>query len=169
MKTFFKAITLTAAMVTVSGVYAAEAQKIGVVIPSKIMQESPQRESMIKKLEAEFKGRYEEILALETEIKKLEAKIKQDGELLSANELTSLQRDIQEKVSAYKLKRKNFEEDNRQRQSEEQQKASKQLIELIDAVATEEGYDLILNGEQVVFVKPELDISDKVIQKMSTK
>ena len=169
MKTFFKIITLTAAMVTVSGVHAAEAQKIGVVIPSKIMQESPQRESMIKKLEAEFKGRYEEILALETEIKKLEAKIKQDGELLSTNELTSLQRDIQEKVSAYKLKRKNFEEDNRQRQGEEQQKASKQLLELIDAVATEEGYDLILNGEQVVFVKPELDISDKVIQKMSTK
>lgn len=169
MKTFFKVITLTAAMVAVSGVHAAEAQKIGVVIPSKIMQESPQRESMIKKLEAEFKGRYEEILALETEIKKLEAKIKQDGELLSTNELTSLQRDIQEKVSAYKLKRKNFEEDNRQRQGEEQQKASKQLLELIDAVATEEGYDLILNGEQVVFVKPELDISDKVIQKMSTK
>ena len=108
MKTFLKVITLTAAMVSISAVQAEEAQKIGVVYPSKIMQESPQRDRIIKKLEAEFKDRYTELQSIEKEIKSLETKIKQDGELLSNNELTTLQRKIEVKVSEYKLNRKAF-------------------------------------------------------------
>lgn len=169
MKTFLKVITLAAAMVSVSGVHAAEAQKIGVVFPSKVMQESPQRDRIIKKLEAEFKDRYSALQIIEKDIKTLEAKIKQDGELLSNNELTGLQRQIEVKVSEYKLKRKAFEEDNRRRQGEEQQKALELVREVINTVAEEGNYDLILNAEQIVYSKPGLDISDKVIQEISTK
>ena len=52
MKTILKVVTLTVAMVSASVANAAQdTQKIGVVFPSKIMQESPQREKIIKKLE----------------------------------------------------------------------------------------------------------------------
>ena len=168
MKTFLKVITL-AAMVSIPMVNAAEAQKIGVVFPSKVMQESPQRDRIIKKLEAEFKARYEELQVIEKDIKDLEAKIKRDGELLSKDDLTGLQRQIEVKVSEYKLKRKAFEEDNRRRQGEEQQKALIVVRDVINSVAKQGGYDLILNGEQTVFSIPALDISDKVIQEISTK
>ena len=168
MKTFLKVITL-AAMVSIPMVNAAEAQKIGVVFPSKVMQESPQRDRIIKKLEAEFKARYEELQVIEKDIKDIEAKIKRDGELLSKDDLTGLQRQIEVKVSEYKLKRKAFEEDNRRRQGEEQQKALIVVRDVINSVAKQGGYDLILNGEQTVFSIPALDISDKVIQEISTK
>ena len=88
MKTFFKVITLATAMGTMSAANAADVQKIGVVFPSKVMQESPQRERIIKKLESEFKGRYEKLQSLEKEIKNLQTKIKKDGELLGKNEVT---------------------------------------------------------------------------------
>ncbi|MFT6987589.1 MAG: outer membrane protein, partial [Psychromonas sp.] len=66
MKTFFKAATLAVAMVSLSTANAAqETKKIGVVFPTKIMQQSPQREQTIKRLESEFKGRYEDLQALE--------------------------------------------------------------------------------------------------------
>ena len=169
MKTFFKVITLAAAMVSVSAVQAADTSKIGVVFPSKVMKESPQRARIIKQLEGEFKGRYEELQSLEKSIKKIETKIKKDGELLNKSEVTALQRDIEGKISEYKLKRKAFEEDNRRRQGEENQKVLAVVSKVINEVAKEGGYDLILNGEQIVFSKPALDISDKVIQKISTK
>lgn len=169
MKTFFKVITLAAAMVSVSAVQAAETSKIGVVFPSKVMKESPQRARIIKQLESEFKGRYEELQSLEKSIKSIETKIKKDGELLNKSEVTALQRDIEGKISEYKLKRKAFEEDNRRRQGEENQKVLAVVSKVINEVAKEGGYDLILNGEQIVFSKPALDISDKVIQKISTK
>jgi len=169
MKGLFKIITLIAFATSISFAHAAESQKIGVVFPSKIMSQSPQRASMIKKLEGEFKDRYLALQKLGKSIKEIETKIKRDGELLSAEERTDLQRQHQVKVSEYKLNGKAFEEDQRRRQSEEQQKILKIVREVINGIAKKDGYDLILNGEQIVFTKPALDISDKVIQEISTK
>ena len=170
MKTFFKVVTLAVAMVSVSVANSAQAaQKIGVVFPSKIMKESPQREKIIKKLEGEFKGRYDELQELEKGIKKIETTLKRDAELMNDSDVTSLQRKGEVKMSEYKLKRKAFEEDNRRRQGEEQQKALLIVKDVIDAVAKKGGYDLILNGEQIVFAKPALDISDVVIKEISKR
>ncbi len=169
MNTFFKIVTLTIAFFALPTVHAAEANKIGVVFPSKIMKESPLRERSIKKLEAEFKNRYEALQALEKGIKDVESKIKRDGELLSTDELTALQRKMEVKVSEYKINRKAFEDDNRRRQGEEQQKALTVIREVIAAVAETGNYDLIFNGEQVIFTKPGLDISDIVIEEISKK
>jgi outer membrane protein len=170
MKTILKVVTLTVAMVLASVANAAQdTQKIGVVFPSKIMQESPQREKIIKKLEGEFKGRYDELQKIEKEIKKIETTLKRDAELMNANDVKSLQRKAEVKVSEYKLKRKAFEEDNRRRQGEEQQKALLIVKEVINAVAAKGDYDLILNGEQIVFAKPDLDISDFVIKELSKR
>ncbi|PKG39914.1 OmpH family outer membrane protein [Psychromonas sp. Urea-02u-13] len=169
MKTFLKAATLAVAMISVPAVNAAEVQKVGVVFPSKIMKESPQRERIIKKLEAEFKARYEALQSLEKEITKLEKSLKRDAELMNNDEVTAMQRKVEVKLSEYKLNRKAFEEDNRRRQGEEQQKALVVVRDVIDAVAKEQGYDIILNGEQIVFAKPAYDISDVVIEEISKK
>lgn len=170
MKTFFKVVTLAVAMVSVSTVNAAqESKKIAVVFPTKIMKQSPQREKTMKKLENEFKGRYEDLQALEKEITKIEKTLDRDAELMSASKVTGLKRKVEVKLSEYKLKRKAFEEDNRRRQGEEQQKALIQVREVINAVALKGGYDLILNGEQIVYSKPALDISDIIIKEISKK
>lgn len=167
MKTFLKVVTLAVAMVSVSAAHAA--QKIGVVFPSKVMQESPQREAIIKKLESEFKGRYDELQKLEKDIKKIESTLQRDAELMNSSDVTKLQRQAEVKVSEYKLKRKAFEEDNRRRQNEEQQKALELVKDVIDTVAAKGKYDLILNAEQVVFAKDGIDISDQVIKEMSRR
>ena len=137
--------------------HAADAQKIGVVFPSKIMNESPQRAQMIKTLELEFKDRITALQSLGKSIKDLEGKMKRDAELLSNKEKTDLQRQYQVKVSEFKLNRKALEEDNRRRQTEEQRKINATIIAVVNEVAKEDGYDLILNAEQVVFAKPEFD------------
>ena len=167
MKTFLKAATLAVAMMSVSAVSVAETQKIGVVFPSKIMKESPQRERIIKKLEAEFKPRYEALQKLEKEITDLEQKLKRDGELMDKSAITAMKREAEVKLSEYKLNRKAFEEDNRRRQGEEQQKALIVVRNVIDAIAKQDNYDIILNGEQIVFAKPDYDISDLIIEEIS--
>jgi len=169
MKTFLKAATLAVAMISIPTVSAAELQKIGVVFPSKIMKESPQRERIIKKLEAEFKGRYEKLQALEKEIANIEKVLKRDGEMMEASAVTAMQRDGEVKLAEYKLNRKAFEEDNRRRQGEEQQKALIVVRDVINEVAKAQSYDIILNGEQVVFAKPGYDISDVIIEEISKK
>ena len=133
------------------------------------MKESPQRERSVKKLDKEFKSRYKKIQSLEKSIKKLADKLKRDAELLSKSDYTKMKRDYEVKVSDYKLKRAAFEEDSRQRQGEEQRKTLKLLNQIIEAIAKKEGYDMILNGEQMIFAKEKYDISDQVIKEMSKK
>ncbi|MGB5444090.1 MAG: OmpH family outer membrane protein [Psychromonas sp.] len=170
MKSFFKVVSIAITLVSVSYLNAAQAeQKIAVVYPSKIMQESPQREQIIKKLDSEFKSRYQALQSLEKEIKKLDTTLQRDGELMGKDKVTEMKRQAEAKLSDYKLKRKAFEEDNRRRQVEEQQKAVAVLRAVIDKIAAKEGYDLILNGEQIVFAKPAYDISDRVIKEISKK
>lgn len=169
MKTFLKAVTLAVAMISIPMANAADTQKIGVVFPSKIMKESPQRDRIIKKLESEFKPRYEALQKLEKEITKIEQTLKRDGELMKNEEVTAMKRKVEVKLSEYKLKRKAFEEDNRRRQGEEQQKALVLVRDVINDVAKQEGYDIILNGEQVVYATPGYDISDQIIEEISKK
>ncbi|AGH81978.1 outer membrane chaperone Skp [Psychromonas sp. CNPT3] len=169
MKGLFKVMMLSVAILATSSVFAADAQKIGVVYPSKIMKESPQRARIIKKLESEFKGRYQALQALEKKITKYETTLKRDSELMKPAEVTAIQRKIQVKMSEYKINRKAFEEDNRRRQGEEQQKALIVVRDVINSVAKKGHYDLILNGEQIIFATPAYDISDLVIQEISKK
>lgn len=170
MKNFFKVVTLAVAMASSSFVSAAaDAQKIAVVSPSKIMQQSPQLEKIKKKLQNEFKGRYAELLALEKEITEMESTLGRNSGLMAADEETRLKRELEVKASEYKLKRKAFSEDNRRRQGEEQQKSWAVIHDVIKNVATKNGYDVVLSAEQVLFAKPELDISDIVIKEISKK
>lgn len=170
MKKFLKVVSLAVTLVSVSHLNAAQAaQKIGVVYPSKIMQESPQRQKIIQKLESEFKGRYQALQTLEKEINQLEETLKRDAELMGNDKVTAMKRLGEVKLSEYNLKRKAFKEDNSRRQAEEQQKAVALLRGVINNIATTDDYDIILNGEQIVFAKPALDISERVIKEISKK
>ncbi|WP_232800439.1 OmpH family outer membrane protein [Motilimonas sp. E26] len=164
MKQLIKAVSLSLALVAGSFSSAAlAAEKIAVVFPAEIFQQLPQKDQIIEKLKKEFQPRINEMKSLENKIKAKQEKEKRDAELMSNDNKTKLSREIQSLVSEYQLKLKAFEEDNRRRQGEEQNKMREKVVKAIDAVAKREGYDLVLNGEAAIFAKPSLDISKKVI------
>lgn len=170
MKTFFKVATLAVVMASTSAVNAAQQeQKIAVVFPSKVMQQSPQLEQIKKKLEAEFKGRFANLQKLQKEITDIETKLKRDSELMTVNEKNNLNRERAIKVSEYKIERDAFSKDNRRREAEEQQKLSMTIRSIIKNVATKNGYDVVLSGEQILFSQPALDISDLIVKEISKK
>lgn len=164
MKQLVKAVSLSLALVAGSFSSAAmAAEKIAVVFPGEIFQKLPQKDQLIEKLKKEFQPRINEMKSIESKIKTKQEKEKRDGELMSDADRTKLSREIQGLVADYQLKLKAFEEDNRRRQGEEQNKMREKVMKAIDAVAKREGYDLVLNGEAAVFAKPSLDISSKVV------
>lgn len=167
MKPIFKAVTLAAIMACAP--LASAAQKTAVIFPSKIMKESPQRERITKKLESEFKDRIAELKDLEEEVNKLQVSLQRDGELMDEYKVTSLQRKIEIKAFEYKLKREGLTKDNRRRQGELQQQSWADIQDVINSVAKDAGYDLVLNGEQILYADPKLDISNLVIEEFSKK
>ena len=170
MKNFLKVVTLAVVMASSSLVSAAqEAQKMAVVFPSKIMQQSLQQEKINKKLNAEFAGRIKELKELEKEVFKIESDLQKNSGMMEDSKKISLKREHEALMADLKLKAKAFNEDKRSRLNDEQQKSWTTIHDVIKSVATKNGYDVVLNGEQILFAAPELDISDIVINELSKK
>ena len=141
--------------------------KIAVINVPRILQEIPQSKAMDAQLKSEFSARVSEMQRLESQGQQLADKLKKDGDFMSADERTKQQRKLAELQSDFNLKGQALQEDQRRRSSEEQKKIFDKIQTAIDSIAKAQGYDLVLNGQAVVFGSDKLDISSQVIQQVS--
>ena len=146
---------------------ASAETKIAVINVPRIMQEIPQGKAVEAKLKSEFSSRISEMQRLETEGQNLAAKLKKDEAFMAADERTKLQRRLAELQADFNLKGQALQEDQRRRFNEEQKKVLNKVQDAIDSIAKAQGYDLVLNGQSVVFGAGKLDISAQVIQQVS--
>lgn len=146
---------------------ASAETKIAVINVPRIMQEIPQGKAVEAKLKSEFSSRISEMQRLETEGQDLAAKLKKDEAFMAADERTKLQRRLAELQADFNLKGQALQEDQRRRFNEEQKKVLNKVQDAIDSIAKAQGYDLVLNGQSVVFGAEKLDISAQVIQQVS--
>jgi len=94
-------------------------------------------------------------------------KQQRDGALMSDTQKTELVRKMESLKSEFQLKGKALDEDMRRRQGEEQNKLLVQVQKAINTIAGKENYDMVLQRGAVIFVKPEADISSKVVEALS--
>ena len=146
---------------------ASAETKIAVINVPRIMQEIPQGKAVEAKLKSEFSSRISEMQRLETEGQNLAAKLKKDEAFMAADERTKLQRRLAELQADFNLKGQALQEDQRRRFNEEQKKVLNKVQDAIDSITKAQGYDLVLNGQSVVFGAEKLDISAQVIQQVS--
>ena len=169
MKTLIKTTAAAVALSTALFAGAAEAQqKIGVVDMMSIFQQLPQREQISQDLQAEFQDRFEEMRQLETKIQELRQKQERDASIMSNDEKTQLNRELEQLISEAQLKSKALQEDTRRRQHEERNELLGKVQQAINAVAAEQGYDLVLESSAVAFMKADNDLSDEVVTEMSS-
>ncbi|OOF25884.1 molecular chaperone [Salinivibrio proteolyticus] len=165
MKSFLKAAGLSVAILTTS-MYASAAdaaQKVGYVSTGVVMSQLAQKNNLNEKLRAEFKDRVAEIERMKEKLSEGVEKLKRNGELMSEDERIKLQRELQSMESSYKLKVKAFQEDQRKRSGQEESKLVKKLKTAIDQVAKQEGYDIVLDSNAILYANPGDDLSEKVI------
>jgi outer membrane protein len=142
---------------------ADAAQKVGYVSTGAVMSQLAQKNNLNEKLRAEFKDRVAEIERMKEKLSEGVEKLKRNGELMSEDERIKLQRDLQSMESDYKLKVKALQEDQRKRGGQEESKLVKKLKTAIDQVAEQEGYDIVLDANAILYANPGDDLSEKVI------
>lgn len=169
MKTLMKksvtALVIGSALLT----GAAQAQqKIAVVDVMRIFQELPQREQISQKLQGEFQERFEDMQRIEARVEELRTKQQRDASIMSESEQTQVERELETLAAEAQLKGKALNEDTRRRQNEERNRLLGQVQAVVQEVATEGDYDIVLQSNAVAFIKEEADLSDEVIAKMSS-
>ena len=155
-------------LVVLSATSVAYAQpKIGFVNIAKIMEQSPQAEAARKALEREFSSRDKQLTSSRDGVVKLEEKLKNDGSIMSEANRVKLERDILSKKRDYNRMRDELREDFNIRRNEELGSLQKKVYEVIQQIAKQEKYDLVLT-QPVLYASPSVDITDRVLQKLNS-
>ena len=166
--TIFHLATLLFTVVTLAStsVFAADL-KIGYVNAVKVIEEAPQGEAALKKLEAEFSPRDKKIIEMQNKIKQLEQELEKSALVLKEadrrakeHETVVLKRDVR-RLS------QEFREDYNLRRNEELAALQKIVQKTIAEIAKLENYDLIL--ESAVYAGPKADITEKILKKLGKK
>lgn len=145
----------------------AHAENIAVVDMGEVFEQLPQREQISKSLKAEFGDRVAQVQKMQEEMRSLVEKQQRDGALMSETQKTEMVRKMESLKSEFQLKGKALDEDMRRRQGEEQNKLLVQVQKAINTIAEKEKYDMVLQRGAVIFVKPNADISSKVVEALS--
>ena len=164
MKKWLCAAGLGLAMAASAGVQAAD--KIAVVNVSSIFQQLPAREAVAKQLEGEFKGRASELQTMERDLQTKMQKLQRDGSTMKASDRTKLEKDVMAQRDQFSQKAQAFEQDNRRRSAEERDKILKRIQDAVKAVASKEGYDVVIDANATAYFATSKDITADVLKQV---
>lgn len=159
-----KSVLLSIMMLLAFSAQAASL-KIGVVKVEKILAEAPQVEAVNAEMLKRFSGRKDELKQLEEEIKKLQEEYKRNELVMTQDKLDEIKTRAIGKLQQFKQKEAELNQEVSTMRSQKLAELQQQIRGIIDDIAKNEKYDLILS-DGVVYSSDKLDITDKVLDKM---
>ena len=145
----------------VTGVGASEL-KVGYVNTQRIFRDAPAAQKAAKKLESEFSKRDQELQRMGKQLQSLQENLEKNAVTMAEGDRRTKEKEFGELSREFQRKQREFREDLNLRQNEENAAVIEKANRAIKQIAESEKYDLIL--QDVVWVSPKLDITDRVIK-----
>lgn len=115
-------------------------------------------------IQGELKKEQESIRALEQEAKELQERLQTDGSMMNESERSDLESEFEQKAREYQQRRARFEQAVSQRQQQFLQQSRPAVDAAMEKLLDQHDLDLIIPGEAVIYVKPDLDLTDEMIE-----
>ncbi len=151
-----------------ASVVSAQGIKIGYVNAVKVIEEAPQGEAALKKLESEFGPRDKRLVSIQNDIRELEDDLEKNGLIMTDADRRAKERKILVMKRNLRRATQEFREDYNLRRNEELAVLQKIVKKAIVEIAKQEKYDLIVH-EGTIYASSTIDITDKVLEKLSKK
>ncbi len=163
-----KIATLLVALMTmlpVSYAAASDTLKVGYVNTQRIFRDAPTAVKAAKKIETEFSKRDQELQRVAKQLQTMQEGLEKNAVTMSESDRRTKERELNELSRDFQRKQREFREDLNLRQNEENAAIIEKANKAIKQIAEAEKYDLIV--QDVVWVSPRLDITDKIIKALS--
>lgn len=145
--------------------YAADSSTtpvIAVVNVQQIFQQSPKIQSLNKKLQAEFKGRQEKLVAQQKTLQDELDNFKKESPTMSKTDKDSMQKKIADDQSNLSKDANAFQQDLNKEQSRMMKSVLGDLNGIISGIAKKNNYTLVLDSQAVVYAADSADITKQV-------
>jgi len=147
---------------------AAHAEiRIGLLNSRAAMVGTDAAKAFSSKLEAEFKKQILEVKALDEEAGKLAQRLKNDAAIMSDSEREKTASDYEEKARELKYLKTKLDKSMGEKQKEFLTQSGPKFEKVVNEIVAEEKLDLLLPIDVAMFAKPELDITQKAIDRLN--
>lgn len=139
---------------------------VGVIDLAAVLQQSSQAKAAGEQLKSQFQPRQKKIIAAQQQLQNDQDKLKRDGSVMSAADAQALQDKIAAEGRDLQQMQEDYMQDLRAAQSQAMQKVLSQIDQIVQKIAAQGHYDLIMQKNSVAFSSPRVDITNQVIQEM---
>ena len=162
MKTWIAAVLCGWAVVA-----SAQTPKIGFVNTERVFREAAPAKRAQQKLEREFAARNTELAKLEKQGRDLQGELERDNVTMSDAVRREKERQLADASRSFQRLQRELREDLNQRRNEALAGVQESATRVINQIAEQERFDLIL--QEAVFASGKIDITDKVIKALADK
>lgn len=148
-----------------AGSVGAAELKVGYVNTQRIFRDAPAAVKAAKKLESEFSKRDADLQRIAKQLQGMQENLEKNSVTLSESDRRTKEREFADLSRDFQRKQREFREDLNLRQNEENAAVIEKANKAIKQIAEAEKYDLIL--QDVVWVSPRLDITEKIIKALT--
>jgi len=160
------ALVAAASLLGLGNAYAEEL-RIGIVRTDRILQESAPMIKAQKKLEKEFASREQELQKVAKQARDLQSQLEKEGVTLPESDRRAKEQELNRVNRDLQRMQRELREDYNLRRNEEWSAVLERVNKVINAIAEQEKYDLIL--QDAVYVSKRVDITDKVLKALADK
>jgi outer membrane protein len=162
MKTIVAAVL--AGWVFVAG---AQTPKIGFVNTERVFRESAPAKRAQQKLERDFAARNTELARMEKQGRDLQTELERENVTMTDTVRRDKERQLADVSRNFQRLQRELREDLNARRNEELAAVQERATRVINQIAEQERFDLIL--QEAVFASGKIDITDKVIKALADK
>ena len=141
--------------------------KIGFVNTERVFREAAPAKRAQQKLEKEFAARNAELAKVEKQGRDMQTDFERDNVTLTEAQRRDKERQLADISRNFQRMQREIREDLNLRRNEELASVQERATRVINQIAEQEKYDLIL--QEAVFASGRIDITDKVIKALSDK
>jgi outer membrane protein len=139
--------------------------KVGYVNTQRIFRDAPVAQKAGKKLEGEFAKRDQELQGIAKQLQSMKDNLEKNAVTMSESERRTKEKEFADLSRDFQRRQREFREDLNLRQNEENAAVIEKANKAIKQIAEAEKFDLVL--QDVVWVSPRLDITDRVIKALA--
>lgn len=164
MKHLVKIIVASLAFVAMS--VAAET-KIAVVDMERALFQSEGAKASFKQVEDQFGDDLEKLKDLEKDMLEIQQKMQKDGAIMSDEEQRKLRNTVKEKQSEYQFFAGKLQKAEQEWRQQFFRANLPRIQEILRKLIDDEKVDVVLNGQAVIHVSPDLDLTKKLLNALN--
>ena len=156
-----------AALLLACSVPASAETRIGVVDLRQALFSSDDAQSFSQQLEKDFGDEEAKVRQVQQEAQKLQERLQKDGAMMNEAERKELSGQFQRKVQEFNQLKQRLDATVNQRKQQFVENARPEVDAAIKELLEENNLDLILPSEAVVYAKPDMNLTEALLNKLN--